>query len=219
MEALISQGASVTVKDNITKRTPLHASGECELVLHLWCKPYDKGAVSFNYLLPLCMSLLDEKRRFWPVLRTAACLLRFYIYWTLCLSFLSLFFFPLWLWFSPPSCRIPSFPTQQLLCPYLLASTLSCLSLTTCALQWVMIPLWDLLSLNQNTRIRESTRLTAAPVEERLGIQVDCNWWWNYSCVPSIQPFAMATLTLASLELACQLALLGFCSIPHMQCA
>ena len=35
VEALISQGASVTVKDDVTRRTPLHASGERDLTFRL----------------------------------------------------------------------------------------------------------------------------------------------------------------------------------------
>lgn len=51
VEALISQGASVTVKDNVTKRTPLHASGECALMLRLWHEPCNTYVVNFTHLL------------------------------------------------------------------------------------------------------------------------------------------------------------------------
>lgn len=51
VEALISQGASVTVKDNVTKRTPLHASGECALTLCLWYEPCNTYVVNFTHLL------------------------------------------------------------------------------------------------------------------------------------------------------------------------
>lgn len=61
VEALISQGASVTVKDNVTKRTPLHASGECALVLHLQYKAFSMFAANFSYLLSLCLFLLTRR--------------------------------------------------------------------------------------------------------------------------------------------------------------
>lgn len=61
VEALISQGASVTVKDNVTKRTPLHASGECAPVLLLKYKAYSMYASNFNYLLFLYLFLLKRR--------------------------------------------------------------------------------------------------------------------------------------------------------------
>lgn len=128
MEALISQGASVTVKDNVTKRTPLHASGERALMLHLWYKPYNTEAFTFTYLLSLCTFLLNGRRRFWHVLRTAACLLRSY-------SEPFIFHF-LGLFSSVPMVQSsltqnPVFFHTTASHPYLLASTLPCLSITT----------------------------------------------------------------------------------------
>lgn len=78
VEALISQGASVTVKDNVTKRTPLHASGECDLMLPLCYEPSHTGAGTATYLLLLCTFLL-KGGTFSLVLRSGTCLLMLYI--------------------------------------------------------------------------------------------------------------------------------------------
>lgn len=188
MEALISQGASVTVKDNVTKRTPLHASGERALMLFTL-----QHRSSYLY--------------YWSPTANP-------------LSFISLVFFPLSLWFRSPSRGILYFSTSLLHCPHLLAPTLP--SISTYSLRSVVFPLWQHLLMfpqpeKKQNRESENTCLTTGPVEERLKIQVGSDWWSKLSVFCSgktieIYPFRHYS----SPELSCKLALAG--SLLHSPC-
>lgn len=222
MEALISQGASVTVKDNVTKRTPLHASGERALMLHLWYKPYNTEAFTFTYLLSLCTFLLNGRRRFWHVLRTAACLLRSY-------SEPFIFHF-LGLFSSVP--MVQSSLTQN---PVFFHTTAS-LPLPACL--YFTLPLYyhllfkmcyvsSMTPLNGSSAKKSGEERTLASLlllqKKRLKIQVGFDWWCNYPGVQNFRPFAVATLEKFTRfrhypppELACELALAG--SLLHSSC-
>lgn len=68
VEALISQGASVTVKDNITKRTPLHASGERALLPCLWPLLSFSSSLSFPRSFFLSVTTYSLRCAMFPLL-------------------------------------------------------------------------------------------------------------------------------------------------------
>lgn len=177
VEALISQGASVTVKDNVTKRTPLHASGECALVLHLQYKASSMYAASFRYLLSLCLFLLNGRN--------------LDVYGGgLAVNFVILMVFLLCPMVRLSLTEAPAFPHSILLGLYLLTCALPYLHYTYSKM-WGAFP--TALSLNGSLAKRKTGRenscFTAYP-REKIVENTGRPWWqWNCSVFKTFSLF------------------------------